>query len=142
MFFLFGSLTKAQNLKKNVPKPSKIPSLLSAPWARWWQGPGGWETIVSSSRTGSDAFFVVVFNVGCSFLNIGAFLNMIAIWGNKEHVFFLFGSLTKAQNIKKTSPNPQKSPHSYRLMPGVTYTDEQHPFNLLLKAYCKLLYTD
>ncbi len=30
MFFLFGSLTTAQNLQKNISKPSKIPSLLSA----------------------------------------------------------------------------------------------------------------
>ncbi len=31
---------------------------------------------------------------------------MIAIWGNKEHLtcaFFLFGSLTAAQNLKKES---------------------------------------
>ncbi len=28
---------------------------------------------------------------------------------------FLFGSLTKAQNLKNTSPNPQKSPYSYRV---------------------------
>ncbi len=30
MFFLFGSLTTAQTSSKNVPKPSKVPSLLSA----------------------------------------------------------------------------------------------------------------
>ncbi len=36
-------------------------------------------------------------------------------------MFFLFGSLTTAQKLQKTSPNPQKSPHSYRLMPGFTY---------------------
>ena len=40
------------------------------------------------------------------YLIFGTFLNMIAIWGNKEHFtcVFLFGSLTKAQNLKNTSP--------------------------------------
>ena len=61
---------------------------------------------------------------------------MIAIWGIRSilHVFFLFGSLTKAQNLKKTYPKPQKSPHSYRLMPGVThiFISQFHVFSLNL----------
>ncbi len=36
-------------------------------------------------------------------------------------MFFLFGSLTTATNLKKTSQNPKKTPHSYRLRPGFTY---------------------
>ena len=37
------------------------------------------------------------------------------------HLFFLFGSLTTAQNLQTTSKKPSKSPHSYRLMPGITF---------------------
>ena len=37
------------------------------------------------------------------------------------HLFFLFGFLTTAQNLQTTFPKPNKSPHSYRLMPGFTY---------------------
>ena len=36
-------------------------------------------------------------------------------------MFFLFGSLTMAQNLQNMSQNLQKSPDSYRLMPGFTY---------------------
>ncbi len=32
-----------------------------------------------------------------------------------------------AQNLPKTSPHLNKSPHSYRLMPGFTYGVQRHP---------------
>ena len=58
---------------------------------------------------------------------------MIAIWGNKEHltcVFPLWFSHDSPKSLKNV-PKPSKSPHSYRLMPGFTYsplTPDQPPF--------------
>ncbi len=54
--------------------------------------------------------------------------------GSILDIFFLFGSLTACQHLKKTSKKPQNRPsaasaipHSYRLMPGFTYPPPPNP---------------
>ncbi len=58
---------------------------------------------------------------GSSMCNIRENIGKIQEIQSILHLCFLFGSLTTAQHLLKTTKIPQKSPHSYRLMPGFTF---------------------